>query len=417
MSLLSGADMLQSSNQILGTDAYPMDKDRADQISANSLSYGFIIAVPFAVTIGFLFDLLGRKPVMIATFLAGAAATIGIPAVAPSVAGYNVCKIVFVETLVVILCNPFINDYVTVQSRGIAQGLQQVGLTAGNLISVAGLYTGTEKIENAYVSYGILASMQVLWAILTGLMIKEPEMRDERETKHFAKKSFCRKLFSMLKQAYKACKQDPALLISLIGLIPSRNTASLQQTNFFVWIRSEKFNLAPKVAKDTWKYQNVIANGCALPQVFILGKLSDRFSPKVVVPGVLIFQMLVMIGYMFCEDPTSWYAYFLSVFQASSGFMIVVAMQGYAAKRVPKMIRGLVMSLIVSLSSIGSIVYLQVTKPFYSSAPNMVFGWIGLFDGMVLIGVVICIMLGLYGDPAPQEDTFEGEGHSMKQED
>ena len=57
---------------------------------------------------------------MITTFLAGAAATIGIPLVAPSIAGYNVCKIVFVETLVVILCNPFINDYVTVQSRGVA---------------------------------------------------------------------------------------------------------------------------------------------------------------------------------------------------------------------------------------------------------------------------------------------------------
>lgn len=95
--------------------------------------------------------------------------------------------------------------------------------------------------------------------------------------------------------------------------------------------------------------------------------------------------------------------------------MIIVAMQGYAAKRVPKMIRGIVMSTIVSLSSAGSIVYLQVTKPFYDSAPNMVFGWLGIFDGIVLIGIVICIWLGYYGDPAPQEDTF-GEGNSMKQE-
>ena len=149
--------------------------------------------------------------------------------------------------------------------------------------------------------------------------------------------------------------------------------------------------------------------------MFILGRLSDKFSPKIIVPGVLIFQMVVMIGYMFCEDPTSWYAYFLAVFQAGSGFMIIVAMQGYAAKRVPKMIRGIVMSTIVSLSSAGSIVYLQVTKPFYDSAPNMVFGWLGIFDGIVLIGIVICIWLGYYGDPAPQEDTF-GEGNSMKQE-
>ena len=90
-------------------------------------------------------------------------------------------------------------------------------------------------------------------------------------------------------------------------------------------------------------------------------------------------------------------------------------MQGYAVKRVPKMIRGIVMALIISLSGFGGVIYLQVSKPFYETAPNMVFGWIGIFDGLVLIGILICICLGLYGDVAPQEDTF-GEGNSQKDE-
>jgi len=46
----------------------------------------------------------------------------------------------------------------------------------------------------------------------------------------------------------------------------------------------------------------------------------------------------------------------------------------------------------------------------------MVFGVIGLFDALALVLVVICIVLGKYGDPAPQEDTFE-EGNSIKKED
>ena len=94
--------------------------------------------------------------------------------------------------------------------------------------------------------------------------------------------------------------------------------------------------------------------------VFIAGILSDKFTAKVVVPATLIFQGVVMGAYMFCHDPTSPYAYFLSVFQAGSGFTIVVSMQGYAVKRVPKMIRGIVMSLIFSISGIGSISYLQL---------------------------------------------------------
>lgn len=91
-----------------------MDTDKANAISANSLSLGFMIAVPFALTIGFLYDLLGRRPIIIGTFLAGSCASIGIPLVAPSIIGYDICKVVFVETMVVLLCNPFINDYVTV---------------------------------------------------------------------------------------------------------------------------------------------------------------------------------------------------------------------------------------------------------------------------------------------------------------
>ena len=114
---------------------------------------------------------------------------------------------------------------------------------------------------------------------------------------------------------------------------------------------------------------------------------------------------------MFCQDPEGWYAYLLSAFQGGSGFIIIVAMQGYAVKRVPKMIRGIVMALIIALSGFGGIIYLQLSKLFFKTAPNMVFGLIGLFDALVLVFIVIMIAMGKYGDAPPQEDTF-GEGNS-----
>lgn len=83
-------------------------------------------------------------------------------------------------------------------------------------------------IDNKLYAYGILSVMQIIWAVLVYFMISEPQIMNAKEEKHSNKKSFCGKLFSMLRQAYKACKQDHALLISLIGLIPSRNTANLQ---------------------------------------------------------------------------------------------------------------------------------------------------------------------------------------------
>ena len=88
-------------------------------------------------------------------------------------------------------------------------------------------------------------------------------------------------------------------------------------------------------------------------------------------------------------------------------------MQGYAVKRVPKMIRGIVMALIIALSGLGGIIYLQLSKIFFSTAPNMVFGLIGLFDALVLLFIAVMIALGKYGDAPPQEDTFQ-EGNSQK---
>ena len=101
---------------------YNKDPETAGNITANSLSYAQLIAIPTVLVIGFLYDLIGRRAMTVSTFILGAGSTMMIPLVAPSVIGYDVARIVFVQTLVVMLSNPFINDYVTVQSRGVATG-------------------------------------------------------------------------------------------------------------------------------------------------------------------------------------------------------------------------------------------------------------------------------------------------------
>ena len=114
------------------------------------------------------------------------------------------------------------------QARGVATGFQTLGLTIGNLISVAGLFTVTERImHNKLYSFSVLAILQVFFAIGMFFMITEPNIMDDREERRHKKKSFWGKLFSMLKLAMKACKEDKALLIALIALNSSRNTAQL----------------------------------------------------------------------------------------------------------------------------------------------------------------------------------------------
>lgn len=86
--------------------------------------------------------------------------------------------------------NPFINDYVRVQDRGIAMGIQNFGITAGNLLSVAVLYSITKRLS-VEISFPILSALQVLWiVIILGFgMVSEPNQMNEREKRKRNKKS------------------------------------------------------------------------------------------------------------------------------------------------------------------------------------------------------------------------------------
>lgn len=115
-SMLTGATVIQSSILLLKDPEYYdiADADRVASISSNSQSYAVFVCIPLVIVAGFLFDLLGRKIVMVSTFIVGALFTFLMPLVAPSIILYDLCRIVVVNTLIVAISNPFINDYVQV---------------------------------------------------------------------------------------------------------------------------------------------------------------------------------------------------------------------------------------------------------------------------------------------------------------
>ena len=158
--------------------------EKGGVIASNSLAYAQIVAIPLVLLIGLMYDLVGRKVTTVFSFVLGAITTLMIPVVAPSIVGYDIFRVIFIQTMVIALSNPFINDYVTVQSRGIATGFQTLGLTVGNLISVGGLFTLTEMIDNKLFSYGILAVLQLIWAVLVFFMISEPVILNDKEERH-----------------------------------------------------------------------------------------------------------------------------------------------------------------------------------------------------------------------------------------
>lgn len=165
------------------------------------MTYATLFSVPVLLFGGIIFDLFGRNITVSLMLSIAALATIMPPLTSPNVPLYVCGKVIFGSSIVPLMMNPFINDYVKVQFRGKAMGLQSFGMVLGNLVSVAGLFTLTIKMKNITLAFLLLGVMQLIWIGLivpTGL-IAEPKVMDVREEKKINKKSFCGKIYSVLK--------------------------------------------------------------------------------------------------------------------------------------------------------------------------------------------------------------------------
>jgi len=74
-------------------------------------------------------------------------------------------------------------------------------------------------------------------------MVTEPKNMDAREEKKINKKSFCGKVFSVLKQTYKACKQDHALGIGLIAVMITRLEHVFKLSHLIFGLETTRVNL------------------------------------------------------------------------------------------------------------------------------------------------------------------------------
>ena len=54
----------------------------------------------------------------------------------------------------------------------------------GNLVSIGGIFTLTEALDNKLLAYGVVATLQVIWAVLTYFMISEPSTMNDKEARH-----------------------------------------------------------------------------------------------------------------------------------------------------------------------------------------------------------------------------------------
>ena len=163
-------------------------------------------------------------------------------------------------------------------------------MVVGNLVSVAAVFTLTKRMTDQTYAFLLLGSMQLVWIlmIVPTRLIAEPKVMDAREEKKINKKSFCGKIYSVLKQTLQACKQDHALAIGLIAVSISRIGTMVQTTTFLIWIKSFP-GFTQTEQTNLWQEQNLITNLCAIPIIIFTGRSCDKISAKILIPACILF--------------------------------------------------------------------------------------------------------------------------------
>ena len=103
-----------------------------------------LIAVPIA---GYLYDLIGRKVLLLGYFAVIALLLYQIPRTAPSIVYLVVTRSLLQLFLASVISNPLLIDYVKRESRGRAIALLTLGGMIGEAIGMAVLFGCTKQLE------------------------------------------------------------------------------------------------------------------------------------------------------------------------------------------------------------------------------------------------------------------------------
>jgi len=97
--------------------------------------------------------------------------------------------------------------------------------------------------------------------------------------------------------------------------------------------------------------------------------------------------------------------------------MIIIILQGYVAKRTPKMIRGITNAVLGIMANLGSMIFLVLSGVFTKLwGPSGIWASMIALDSLYLFSLVIMILLGKYGtkpninDGESDRGADEGKG-------
>jgi MFS family permease len=364
--------------------------------------------IPFQMIVslltGFFYDMFGRKLTIIIYMIIASATAFLTPLTSPSLyPWYFINRIFFGCSVMGILCNPLINDYIKSKSRGRAHAIQAFGQLIGTYFGIGVLFNATKGLE-VNISYYIAGAFGILFCVVLFIMIKEPTIKiNTSKVDVYEAESKSEKAKKIIFITYKAMRSNPVIPICLLGGMFVRMQMSITLSFQLLWITSfvgvdEDMKDADD-AKKAYVYLSIVTGVISLIFFYFLGKISDTLSPKILTPVSFLLRGVSLICIMFITDPMSVLSFFIWSLVTFAGLMMSVCIDGYFAKNLPKEIRGILISCMAFMSLLGKALSIKIGGDLFdTNGRNAPFIMIGSCDFVYLAFILLMIALGYYGN-------------------
>lgn len=242
LTLSSDSDAIQEVPYLLNDPlSFNLTVAEASRLNTKAAEVANWTCMACLLAVGIIYDMFGRRPTVCGLLVLGGVATMGMPFSEHSEGLFIALRTFLQVSLICLMANTLINDYVILEHRGKATAFMESGVTLGNIFSIGVIFTITDNWVNQNkikMTFLVLGGMQILWSIIMFFMVDEPIVLDAKEEKRAARKSFCGKIWSLMKQVYKALRADRALFIGILLCSIMKNVVMLQQITYPQWCRA-----------------------------------------------------------------------------------------------------------------------------------------------------------------------------------
>jgi len=334
--------------------------------------YSTPVNIGALIILSFVFDMVGRRAVIVLSFFANAIILFLTPYSAPSIYLLILLRLCMAVSVQPPFLSPMVTDYVKKESRGRATSLNSYGFVVGELIAFGAITRLTADL-NIEIRYYVGALTQVIAGIAMLFLIKEPEMAKLQHAadQEFEERPLWERSKILIDDAWHAVTTNSILPVCMLAGPVVRLCYYINSTVILLWITSfvdDGYLESEKEAMAIFSKIQVISVSLAVLMFYQIGRFVDKVPSYVSCPVFFGGRALALALQFTLDKPDTWYCFFVVAFQVVMTNGENIATDGLFNKNLSKSTRGLLNGVysVISSSLLGVFVF-AVSRLYDSS--------------------------------------------------